>query len=158
MGTRVTTSRAPGRLISRAEIVERAETWLRRPVAYSQTRFHATEHGIYRTDCSGYVSMAWALPGRPPDRYGGLNTVGLVEVSLAVAKRELLPGDVLIRSAGTNLTRHVVLFGGWADGEGTAYWGYEQASGGQTRSRVIPYPYDVDPELYEPRRYARVLD
>ncbi|GLZ29499.1 hypothetical protein Lesp02_16890 [Lentzea sp. NBRC 105346] len=145
-------------LISRAEIIERAESWLRRPVPYGQHKFHANEYGIYRADCSGYVSMAWGLPGKPPDRHGGLDTVGLAGVSVEVAKGELALGDVLIRSDGTRETRHVVLFAGWADEAGEKYWGYEQAGGACTALRLVSYPYETSSELYVPRRYVNVAE
>lgn len=154
----MTTSREAERLISRAEILERAGSWLRRPVAYSQNKFHANEYGIYRADCSGYVSMTWGLPGKPTDRHGGLDTAGLAGVSVEVSSGELAAGDVLIRAEGTNLTRHVVLFAGWADEAGEKYWGYEQAGGTRTALRLVSYPYETSPELYVPRRYLHVVD
>jgi len=36
-------------------VIANAKTWLNPPVPYSQTAYH----NGYRTDCSGYVSMAW---------------------------------------------------------------------------------------------------
>lgn len=36
-------------------VITNAKTWLNPPVPYSQTAYH----NGYRTDCSGYVSMAW---------------------------------------------------------------------------------------------------
>jgi len=152
----VSSHRMIARLISRDEIIERAESWLRRPVAYSQTRFHGTEFGIYRADCSGFVSMAWGLPGRPPDRYGGLDTVGLAEISVEIEKSDLCPGDVLLRCEGTNQTRHVAIFVGWVDEFRDQYWGFEQAGGSTTAHRVINYPYDSTPDMYVPRRFRFV--
>lgn len=153
----MTTARAAGRLISRSEIVERACSWLRDSVPYSQTRFHQNEHGIYRADCSGFVSMAWGLPGKPEDRHGGLDTSGLAVVSSLITPAELRAGDVIVRPAGTNQTRHVVIFAAWAEETGQ-YWAYEQAGGHRTRLRVIAYPYDTEAELYVPRRYSSVLE
>ncbi|MET9230516.1 hypothetical protein [Lentzea sp. NPDC003310] len=153
----MTTARAAGRHIRRSEIMERACTWLRDSVPYSQTRFHQNEHGIYRADCSGFVSMAWGLPGRPEHRHGGLDTPGLAVVSGLVAAHDLRAGDVVIRADGTNLTRHVVIFAAWAEEPGR-YWAYEQAGGFRTRLRVITYPYETGAELYVPRRYLSVLD
>ena len=153
----MTTARAAGRLISRTEIVERACTWLRDSVPYGQTKFHASEHGIYRADCSGFVSMAWGLPGRPEDRHGGLDTRGLADVSTEIGLADLRAGDVIIRTDGTNVTRHVVIFATWAEEDGR-YWAYEQAGGRRTRLRVIDYPYDSAAEMYVPRRYLGVLE
>ncbi|SMD11831.1 hypothetical protein [Lentzea albidocapillata] len=153
----MTTARAAGRLIRRSEIMERACSWLRDSVPYSQKRFHQNEHGIYRADCSGFVSMAWGLPGKPDDRHGGFDTPGLATVSGLIPAHELRPGDVVIRADGTNLTRHVVIFASWAEEPGR-YWAYEQAGGYSTRLRALAYPYEAEAELYVPRRYLSVLD
>ncbi|WP_052685302.1 hypothetical protein [Lentzea aerocolonigenes] len=153
----MTIARAAGRLISRSEIVERACSWLRDSVPYSQTKFHQNEHGIYRADCSGFVSMAWGLPGKPEDRHGGSDTPGLVVVSSLIAADELKAGDVIIRGEGGNETRHVVIFAAWAEEPGR-YWAYEQAGGHRTRLRSVTYPYETGAESYAPRRYVSVLE
>lgn len=150
----MTTARA-ARLISRSEIVERACSWLRDSVPYSQTRFHQNEHGIYRADRSGFVSMAWGLPGKPEDRHGGLDTPGLAVVSSLISAVELRAGDVIIRADGTSLTRYVVIFAEWAEDLGR-YWAYEQAGGHRTRLRAVTYPYETGAELCVPRRYLSV--
>ena len=137
--------------IRRSEVVERAESWLRPSVGYSQTKFHQNEFGIYRTDCSGYVSMAWGLPGIPASRHGGLDTTGLAQVSTMIGKDDLLAGDVLLRTEDTS---HVAIFHQWSTAERTAYWGFEQAGGAGTTLREIPYPYDECGHLYTPRRYS----
>lgn len=143
--------------IRRSMIIERAESWLRPFVAYSQTRFHQNEYGAYRTDCSGYVSMAWNLPGIPPDRHGGLDTIGLAQVSMQINKDELSAGDIVLRTAGTNATRHVTVFHEWATGDRTSYWAFEQASGINTVHRKIAYPYDHSGRHYLPFRNRSVI-
>lgn len=145
--------------ITRDQVLTRARSWLIPPVPYSQTSFHTNEFGSYRTDCSGYVSMAWALPGRPPSRHGGLDTVGLATVSEPVAKDDLAAGDVLLLAAGTRMTRHVALFVTWADEDHTAYWGLEQLGGAGTTHRVIAYPYEPPPRAghYRPHRHPRIV-
>ncbi|MGW4210092.1 hypothetical protein ACWEIJ_19035 [Lentzea sp. NPDC004789] len=153
----MTTARAAGPLISRSEIVERACSWLRDSVPYGQAKFHQNEHGIYRADCSGFVSMAWGLPGKPEDRHGGLDTPALVEVSALIAPEDLKAGDVIIRADGTSQTRHVVIFAAWAEEPGR-YWAYEQAGGHRTRLRCVIYPYETAAELYAPRRYLSVRE
>src|SRR5688500_18751737 len=47
--------------LTRAQILERAKTWLDARVPYSQSACHRNQYGSYRTDCSGFVSMAWGL-------------------------------------------------------------------------------------------------
>ncbi|CRK60909.1 putative membrane protein [Alloactinosynnema sp. L-07] len=126
--------------IRRSEIIERAESWLRPSVAHSTTKFHQNEFGIYRTDCWGYVSMAWGLP----DRRGGVDTVGLAEISTMIGQDDLLAGDILLDA------RHVTIFHEWADRDRAACWGFEQAAGTGTVRRLIPYPHAT------PRRYVNV--
>jgi hypothetical protein len=147
-----------GPRISRTQIIERAASWLSPAVTYSQKAFHQNAYGRYRTDCSGYVSMAWALPGNPPNQNGGLDTPGLAVVSCEIGKEELLPGDILLRVAGTNLTRHVVIFAAWTCSERTAYWGFEQAGGIGTTYRIITYPYEHGADHYRRHRYIQVND
>lgn len=147
-GTRVP---EPGPAISRSEIVERAESWLRPSVPYSETRFHQNEYGIYRTDCSGYVSMAWGLPGIPPDRNGGLDTAGLAEISVPIGKGELRAGDIVL-----GWMRSIAIFHEWADPGHQAYWGFEQACGVGTVHRRIAYPHDRAADS-TPCRYVRVI-
>lgn len=145
-----------GSPMRRSEIIERAESWLQPSVPYSTTKFHHNEFGIYRTDCSGYVSMAWGLPDVPPNRRGGLDTLGLATVSEPIERDELRAGDVLLRTEGSRLIRHVAVFHEWADDDRTAYWGFEQSVGTGTVHRHIGYPYD-GMEHYLPRRYLNVI-
>ena len=147
-----------GRKTAREEIVARAESWLTPPVPYSQEKFHDNEYGSYRTDCSGYVSMAWGIPGRPPNIHGGLDTIGLALAGFVISRFELRTGDVVLNSIGTNLTRHVVLFARWARADRSAYWGYEQAAGAGTRFREFPYPHEISAAHYLPYRYLLVTD
>ena len=145
-----------GSPMRRSEIIERAESWLQPSVPYSPTKFHHNEFGIYRTDCSGYVSMAWGLPDVPPTRRGGLDTLGLATVSESIERDELRAGDVLLRTEGSRLIRHVAVFHEWADDDRTAYWGFEQSGGTGTVHRLITYPYGGQ-EHYLPRRYLNVI-
>ncbi len=45
---------------TRAEIIKRAKNWVAAKVPYSMNAYWSDG---YRQDCSGYVSMAWKLPG-----------------------------------------------------------------------------------------------
>ncbi|WP_370943332.1 hypothetical protein AB5J62_30125 [Amycolatopsis sp. cg5] len=144
-----------GRQTTRDEIIARAASWLRPSVPYSQDTFHENEHGVYRTDCSGYISMAWGIPGRAGNVHGGLDTVGLAKAGFEIRKTELAPGDVLLRSEGTNLTRHVILFGAWANRRRTRFWGYEQVGGQGTVLHLIEYPHGRKALAYKPFRYIR---
>lgn len=141
--------------ITRSEVIGRAQSWIDAGgYPYSQTAY--TPDG-WRTDCSGYVSMAWNVGF---DVNGGTNTVGLLDYSTEIGKDQLAAGDILLDANGTNVTRHVVLFERWADDAHTSYWGYEQSGSGDigTKHRVIPYPYDSTPDEYVPRHGDHVTD
>jgi hypothetical protein len=121
-------------MISGAQVVARAETWhphTAQRIPYSQT----ATHGGYRTDCSGYVSMALGL-GAP-----GPNTVALASraISTPIAIANLVTGDLLIDSTGTSDTRHVVIFERWTSARHSAYWAYEQRGGYGTDHRALTY-------------------
>ncbi|WP_439663453.1 hypothetical protein ACSHWB_19630 [Lentzea sp. HUAS TT2] len=132
------------------DILRRAASWT--GVPYSQNDFHTNEYGTYRTDCSGFASMAWGLPGRPLDPRGGLNTVDLAGISALITKDDLRPGDLLITLTGDRTTRHVTVFCRWADVAHSHYWAYEQCSGHGTVHRIVSYPYLHSASGYHPYR------
>jgi hypothetical protein len=108
---------AAGAAITRSEILARAQTWLNPPVPYSQSAYK----GGYRTDCSGYVSMAWHLPENGW-------TSNLNQVGVAIGYNDLRPGDMLLYHNPADPTNgsHVVLFDHWAGGVGGDFYIYEQ--------------------------------
>ncbi|WP_067449784.1 hypothetical protein [Actinomadura macra] len=119
---------------ARSAIIARAKTWDPHTgdrVPYSQTSYH----NGYRTDCSGFVSMALGLP-KP-----GENTVGLTSSRYTerITMSELKKGDLVMDALGTNTTRHVVIFEKWANSEHTAYWAYEQRGRYGTDYRTRDY-------------------
>ena len=115
--------------------------------------YHTDGHGKnYRTDCSGYVSMAWALSS-------SLTTVTLPGVSHAITKNDLKAGDILCK-CGPNTGGaggHVLIFEKWANEAHTSYWAYEQHGSHVTDHRIVPYPYFSD-NSYLPRRYNNIQD
>ncbi|TDD81089.1 hypothetical protein E1293_19330 [Actinomadura darangshiensis] len=118
----------------RSDVITRAKTWhphTGQRVSYSQT----DSHNGYRTDCSGYVSMALDLPKPGP------NTVGLTssEYTERIKMSELKKGDLVMDAEGTNTTRHVVIFEKWADGDHSSYWAYEQRGHYGTDHRTRDY-------------------
>ena len=120
--------------ITRAKVIANAKTWhphTSSRVPYSQSK----THGGYRTDCSGYASMALAL-GKP-----GLNTVGLAKSSVTtkIKMSQLKQGDLIIDATGTSNTRHVVIFEKWANSKHTSYWEYEQRGSYGTDHRTRTY-------------------
>ncbi|MDU0294337.1 hypothetical protein [Saccharothrix longispora] len=93
---------AADRATSRSEVQARAQSWMDERVAYGQGRCHSNRYGSYRSDCSGFVSMAWGLAV-------SRNTSSLGEVSVQIDRADLRPGDALNRST------HAALFIRWAD-------------------------------------------
>jgi hypothetical protein len=137
--------------ITRAKVIANAKTWhphTAQRVPYSQSR----THNGYRTDCSGYASMALGL-GKP-----GLNTVGLAQssVSTRIQMSQLKQGDLVIDATGTNNTRHVVIFVKWANSKHTAYWEYEQRGGYGTDYRTRTYGLTAGSQYhaYHPKKLA----
>ncbi|WP_436789548.1 peptidoglycan-binding protein [Yinghuangia sp. YIM S10712] len=142
--------RAPAKLatITRAQVLQRARTWVDAGVPYSQSAYN----GGYRQDCSGFVAMAWAL---------GKNawTGDLASYGTAISKSELKAGDILLfhNAANPAVGSHVIIFEKWADAARTKYVGYEQTPPG-TQHRTIPYAYFNYASSYTPYRYKNIVD
>ncbi|WP_432055187.1 peptidoglycan-binding protein [Streptomyces sp. bgisy022] len=132
---------------TRAEIINRAKTWVAAKVPYSMTAYWSDG---YRQDCSGYVSMAWNLAGNEW-------TGSLGKYADKITKDELQPGDMLLfhNQSDPHAGSHVVLFGGWTDHTRTAYVAYEQTRP-HTRRLNTPYAYWSDSSRYVPYRYKGV--
>ncbi|WP_326735886.1 C40 family peptidase [Streptomyces sp. NBC_01022] len=133
--------------ITRGDVIERAKTWVGIGLNYSWTG----SHNGYRTDCSGYVSMAWHLgSSMTTDTFAGN---GVIE---SISKGDLKPGDALLNdNSGAN--GHVVLFGKWIDGTHSSYMGYEFTGSG-VHYRQIPYPYYSGYGTFLPVRNKSVID
>jgi hypothetical protein len=128
--------------ITRSEIIARAETWMHPPVPYSQ---EAYKNG-YRTDCSGYVSMAWKTNGN-------YWTGNLHEIGVPIAYASLQPGDMLLYHNPANPVNgsHVVIFDRWVGAVNGDFYIYEQtppatkhrtwSSTGRSRTPYKPYRY-----------------
>ncbi|MER6572099.1 peptidoglycan-binding protein, partial [Streptomyces sp. NPDC001093] len=129
---------------TRTKIIDRAKIWVTAKVPYSMEAYWTDG---YRQDCSGYVSMAWGLPGN--EWTGSLDQFGV-----KITKEELEPGDMLLYHNPDNPEKgsHVVIFGGWIDYKHTNYTVYEQTPP-HTRSQATPYPYWSNADKYVPYRY-----
>ncbi|GGR67177.1 membrane protein [Streptomyces humidus] len=129
---------------TRADIIRRAKLWVSAQVPYSMSAFW---HDGYRQDCSGFVSMAWHLPGN--EWTGSLDRFGT-----RIAKEELQPGDILLfhNKADPEKGSHVVVFGGWTDYTHSYYFVYEQTRP-ITRRQATPYAYWSHSDRYVPYRY-----
>ena len=103
----------------RREVVERAFTWWDAKVSYSQSRYYKG----YRTDCSGFISMAWETGTSYTT--ASFSTGGGESFPLS-SYSSLQPGDALVRRR--NGSGHIVMFLGWNDSAKTSACVIEQAS------------------------------
>ncbi|GLZ00105.1 hypothetical protein [Actinoplanes sp. NBRC 103695] len=139
---------SPGPTITRTEIIARAQTWVAAQVPYSMDAYY----GGYRTDCSGYVSMALKTNG-------SYWTGNLAEIGTPIAFTDLKPGDFLNyhNVSNPNNGSHVVLFDKWVGAVGGDFWMYEQ-----TPPRTIHRKWsDTSGRVrtnYKPYRYTKVID
>ncbi|MEU5332275.1 peptidoglycan-binding protein [Streptomyces asoensis] len=129
---------------TRADIIRRARDWVSAEVPYSMNSYW---YDGYRQDCSGFVSMAWNLPGN--EWTGSLHQYGT-----RITKEQLQPGDILLFHNPTDPEKgsHVVIFGGWTDYTHSYYIVYEQTRP-TTRRQATPYAYWSHSSRYVPYRY-----
>ncbi|KAL3459995.1 hypothetical protein BJX64DRAFT_278752 [Aspergillus heterothallicus] len=102
--------------ITRKEILSRGKYWTDKGIPYSMSATYPDENGRkYRTDCSGFVSMA--LHAQSPGR----STVTLTEIGTAIDWADIQPGDFVgTLGAGTGgANGHVVIFESWTDSSRT---------------------------------------
>ncbi|CAL9455245.1 hypothetical protein SUDANB96_02541 [Streptomyces sp. enrichment culture] len=133
---------------TRAEIINRARTWVAAKVPYSMTAYWSDG---YRQDCSGFVSMAWNLPGNEwtgsLDRYAD-----------RIPKEDLQPGDILLfhNPASPQRGSHVTIFGGWTDYTHSYYIAYE-ATRPHARRQATPFAYWSHSDRYLAYRYKGLV-
>ncbi|WP_326765746.1 peptidoglycan-binding protein [Streptomyces sp. NBC_01591] len=139
-----TTTTPKLRKSSRADIINRAKKWVSADVPYSMVKYWSDG---YRQDCSGFVSMAWNLPGN--EWTGSLAAFGK-----RIAREELQPGDILLfhNPADPSKGSHVTIFGGWTDYTHTHYTAYEQTKP-HTRKKTTPMAYWTNSGSYVAYRY-----
>jgi hypothetical protein len=109
----VSAASSVGGEISRSEVIARAKYWLSKAdeIEYSQHASYPDQDGrLYRTDCSGYVSMAWHMSV-------SANTGTLANYSHVISRSSLKPGDILNNSADG----HVILFEKWDNADHTKF-------------------------------------
>ncbi|MFG2732007.1 peptidoglycan-binding protein [Streptomyces canus] len=141
-GGRPAVAKAP--TTTRADIIRRAKQWVAAKVPYSMSEYWGDG---YRQDCSGFVSMAWSLPGN--EWTGSLGQYGI-----KIAKDDLQPGDILLfhNPANPEQGSHVVIFGGWTDYTRTYYVAYEETRP-HARELATPYAYWSNSDRYVAYRY-----
>ncbi|MBP0451591.1 hypothetical protein J5Y04_18865 [Kitasatospora sp. RG8] len=143
------TSNVSAPSLTRSQVINRAASWVDIGLKYNG---EGSYQG-YRTDCSGYVSMAWKLSY-------SLTTPEFVPtgVTSRIGKEDLKPGDALLNDAYGN-DGHIVLFERWVDSSHNSYMGYE-FSGSGVHHREIPYPYfpGTRGNPYRPVRNNSIVD
>ncbi|WP_433301418.1 FG-GAP-like repeat-containing protein [Actinoplanes sp. CA-030573] len=138
--------------LTRDQVLSRARTWLNvGGVPYSQYACYRNSLGDYRTDCSGFVSMAWGLGGRGDAFWTG----NLDERSYVIARSSLQPGDALLRHTGDKDENHVALFVKWSNSAHTEPVVIEQTGSAGTIERTWS---SGNAGLYTPVRYDNILD
>lgn len=144
--------------ITRTEVLTRARTWITNPsISYDMNGRAGDPNGVsYRSDCSGYASMALHLdaPGR--------STIDLPDVTHVLDdKDDLKPGDLLgIMGPGTGgAGGHVMIFVKWNDDSHTSFTVYEH-SGNPDRPHksVYDWPMQDSRGAYLPYRYDKIVD
>lgn len=113
-------------------IVQRGKVWVDKQIPYNQGATanpdgsRANNNSGYRTDCSGFVSMAWGLPatGLSVPVTGNLGNYA----NTFTNKDQLQPGDAINnRQVGNN--GHVVLFVRWINQSQGKFVAYEENGG-----------------------------
>ncbi|KAJ5542920.1 hypothetical protein N7535_005342 [Penicillium sp. DV-2018c] len=141
--------------ISRDEILARGEYWVSRHVPYSMSAYYPDPDGReYRTDCSGFVSMA--LHASAP----GLNTVSLPDIAESISYEDIQPGDFVgTLGAGTGgADGHVTLFKSWVDSSKKEYNTLEcQGTYGCVADRRA-VGWKVGSHTSKPYRYIKVKE
>lgn len=101
----------------RGEIISRGFTWLDDGVRFNMQGTYQS----YRTDCSGFVSMAWDLgaPGLNTRGFGGKNS----DTTRFNDYDQLVPADALVRPG-----HHSFIFLGWNDKDRKGMCVLEQSS------------------------------
>jgi hypothetical protein len=135
--------------ISRGEVIARAHYWLSVDVAYNQSAYHADPEGRnYRTDCSGFISMAWHLDQ-------SRTTANLDDIATVVSKTSMKPGDIMLRRDSS--VHHVVLFEKYTNDAHTRANFIAEAN----TADDMKYYQDIPVSTwsgYTPRRYNKIFD
>lgn len=136
--------------ITRAEVMRRAKTWVDRKVPYSMQRAFQG----YRTDCSGFVSMALKLPMPGPD------TTELPKYLVRIDPSQLRRGDIIGNiGPGTGLSAgHVVIFDRFLDNRQDKYLAYEEHGGKDGNADILQHSWQNEKNRYKAYRYKQIAD
>jgi hypothetical protein len=163
-GTVVTADTVPYSALA-GPMMARAEQWFQTQPVYDQDACYGVGAGYgrtdwngvlggchepyYRTDCSGFVSMAWGLPVSYATPRKGLEH-DLTDVSSVITKEQLRTGDALLAWG-----KHVRLFEQWTDATRTSYVAYDFGAT-PVRHKIFvwgaPGEYSYVPIRYTPNK------
>ncbi|KDN85314.1 FG-GAP repeat domain-containing protein [Kitasatospora cheerisanensis] len=142
-----------GGQITRSEVIQRAQYWLGKSITYDQGGSYPDSSGRnYRTDCGGYVDMAWHLADGP-------NTQGLASSTYTteISRSDLKAGDIL-----DSYFDHVILFEKWDDAAHTTFSYYSFGSTPVkhvTGTSINAAYFDSHPNGdYKAYRYKNIVD
>lgn len=141
--------------ITRDEIISRGKFWTDKGIPYSMTATYPDAEGRkYRTDCSGFVSMA--LHASAP----GANTVSLPEIGKEISWDDIQAGDFVgTLGAGTGgAAGHVVIFESWADSGKTEMNTLECRGTYGCEPYKRPKSFTVGSFTAKPYKYIRVKE
>lgn len=129
---------------TRSAVIARARTWVVAGVPYSQSRYARLDGSLvptsatspqllgYRTDCSGFVSMALGFKSQKGYPLS-LSTATLDNVLIRIKKNDLQRGDVILRPNDLVIDGdrvpygHAVIFVRWVDAAKTRYICYHES-------------------------------
>ncbi|GAA3056822.1 hypothetical protein GCM10020229_80680 [Kitasatospora albolonga] len=161
---------APGGPISRSEVLARAEGWYayEKSLKYDSDQCYLTgigtirndwqgvggceQRGYYRTDCSGFVSMALNL-GHSYAVVEQGSSLTHPSLLTRIDKSDLLPGDPLVHLDSVHDKRHVQLFDMWTDGSKSSYWAYDFGA-----TPIKHKVYSWDGSWFTPYRYNKIVN
>ncbi|WP_018348944.1 hypothetical protein [Longispora albida] len=149
---------ADGWGIARSTVISRAQYWFanRGRIYYNQGgRYPDPQGNTYRTDCSGYVSMALGLPrSYGTDDFAGSGSF------FPISRSSLAPGDILNNTSGPYSSHHVILFDRWeADGVHFSYYSFGSTPVTYVRHASFSGTLDSHPAgNYRAFRYAGIAE
>ncbi|EFZ03564.1 hypothetical protein X797_006774 [Metarhizium robertsii] len=144
-----------GGKITRKEIMDRGQYWVSKHIPYSMNKQYPDPQGRnYRTDCSGFVSMA--LHAASP----GYSTVTLGQIANPISYSDIKAGDMVgTLAAGTGgAAGHVVLFHSWTDSSHKKYNTLECKGTDGCVKWVRSVGWGVGSVTAKPYRYKNIVD
>jgi hypothetical protein len=97
--------------VAQSTVLARAAAWVAANVPYNTNGCAHRAEGSFREDCSGFVSMAWALASSLNTWAFNPATNGGDSRFVPIARAALVPGDALV--VDNSSTNHIALFTGW---------------------------------------------